>query len=148
MVPGSFGCGVAVLAAMAILAPSRAARSAIASPMPREAPEMKTVLPAKLVMLAPVSAAAYALASSAQAGCATMRDAVRGEGRKHEHTPTGTDRDGLRPAGHHAGAAGQEERAHDTDVPGAGAGSGAGQRRSVHTRGAAGCRRRRFLRRQ
>src|SRR5215470_7093321 len=46
MVPGSLGCGVSVLAAMAILAPSRAARSAMASPMPREAPVMKSVRPA------------------------------------------------------------------------------------------------------
>src|SRR5437588_337249 len=45
MVPSSFGCGVAVLAAMAMLAPSRAARSAIASPMPRDAPVMNSVLP-------------------------------------------------------------------------------------------------------
>src|SRR5271155_6072281 len=45
MVPLSFGCGVAVLAAMAILAPSRAARSAIARPMPREAPVMNSVFP-------------------------------------------------------------------------------------------------------
>ncbi len=43
IVPGSFGCGVSVLAAMAMLAPSRAARSAIASPMPRDAPVMKRV---------------------------------------------------------------------------------------------------------
>ena len=35
MVPFSFGCGSAVLAAIATLAPSRAARSAIARPMPR-----------------------------------------------------------------------------------------------------------------
>src|ERR1700690_3204830 len=46
MVPSSFGCGSAVLAARAILAPSRAARSAIASPMPREAPVMNRVFPA------------------------------------------------------------------------------------------------------
>src|ERR1700726_5114318 len=46
MVPCNFGCGSAVFAAMAILAPSRAARSAIASPMPREAPVMKRVFPA------------------------------------------------------------------------------------------------------
>src|SRR5262245_10666582 len=45
IVPSSLGCGVSVLAAIAILAPSRAARSAIASPMPREAPVMKRVLP-------------------------------------------------------------------------------------------------------
>src|SRR5437868_190588 len=45
MVPLSFGCGSAVLAAIATLAPSRAARSAIASPMPRLAPEMNSVLP-------------------------------------------------------------------------------------------------------
>src|SRR5580704_15988520 len=46
MVPASLGCGSAVFAAMAILAPSRAARSAIARPMPREAPVMNWVLPA------------------------------------------------------------------------------------------------------
>src|SRR5580704_13347040 len=46
MVPCSLGCGSAVFAAMAILAPSRAARSAIARPMPREAPVMNRVLPA------------------------------------------------------------------------------------------------------
>ena len=40
------------MAATAMLAPSRAARSAIASPMPREAPDMKRVLPAKFVMRA------------------------------------------------------------------------------------------------
>src|SRR5262245_5885295 len=45
MVPGSLGCGVSVLAAMTMLAPSRAARSAMASPMPREAPVMKSVRP-------------------------------------------------------------------------------------------------------
>src|SRR5262245_32058877 len=45
MVPGSFGCGVSVLAAIAMLAPSRAARSAIASPMPREAPVTNSVFP-------------------------------------------------------------------------------------------------------
>ena len=45
MVPGSLGCGVSVLAATAMLAPSRAARKAIASPMPREAPVMNSVLP-------------------------------------------------------------------------------------------------------
>jgi hypothetical protein len=39
-VPGSFGFGTSLLAAIAMLAPSRAARSAIALPMPREAPVM------------------------------------------------------------------------------------------------------------
>ena len=45
MVPGSVGCGSEVLAAKATLAPSRAARSAIARPMPREPPLMNRVLP-------------------------------------------------------------------------------------------------------
>src|SRR5262249_31464882 len=45
MVPGSLGWGVSVFAAIATLAPWRAARSATASPMPREAPVMKRVLP-------------------------------------------------------------------------------------------------------
>lgn len=41
--PGSFGWGSAVLAAITIFAPSRAAFKAIAFPMPREAPVMKIV---------------------------------------------------------------------------------------------------------
>ena len=45
IVPGSFGCGSTVFAAIATLAPSRAARSAIARPMPREPPVMNSVLP-------------------------------------------------------------------------------------------------------
>src|SRR6185437_13211841 len=45
MVPSSFGLGSDVLAAMATLAPSFAARLAIANPMPRLAPVMKRVLP-------------------------------------------------------------------------------------------------------
>src|ERR1700680_1059369 len=45
MVPFSFGCGSAVFAARATLAPSRAARSAIASPMPRLPPDTHSVLP-------------------------------------------------------------------------------------------------------
>src|SRR5215469_3127140 len=53
MVPGSFGWGSAVLAAMAMLAPSRAARSAIASPMPRLAPVMNSVLPDRLTAPSP-----------------------------------------------------------------------------------------------
>ena len=47
IVPGSLGWTSVVFAAMATLAPSRAARSAIASPMPRLAPVMKSVLPAR-----------------------------------------------------------------------------------------------------
>src|SRR5256885_14857737 len=45
MVPLSLGCGSAVFASIATLAPSRAARNAMASPMPRLAPEMNKVLP-------------------------------------------------------------------------------------------------------
>ncbi|MEA3221183.1 MAG: hypothetical protein OZX49_02302 [Immundisolibacter sp.] len=48
MVPGSLGCGWLVLAAMTMLAPSSAARSAIALPMPRLAPVMKSVFPYRL----------------------------------------------------------------------------------------------------
>src|ERR1700761_5066482 len=48
MVPGRCLCGSAVLAAMATLAPSRAARRAIARPMPRLAPVTNRVLPARL----------------------------------------------------------------------------------------------------
>src|SRR6478609_3418373 len=47
MVPSSFGCGSAVLAAIAMFAPSAAAFSAMARPMPREAPVMNSVLPCK-----------------------------------------------------------------------------------------------------
>ncbi len=49
MVPGSFGCGSAVLASSATLAPSRAARTAMASPIPRLPPDMMMVLPANVV---------------------------------------------------------------------------------------------------
>ena len=44
-VPSSLGCGSAVLAISAMLAPSAAARLAIASPIPRLAPEMNMVFP-------------------------------------------------------------------------------------------------------
>src|SRR5215212_4087438 len=47
MVPGNFGCGSSVLATSATLAPSRAARTAIANPTPRLPPDMKIVLPAR-----------------------------------------------------------------------------------------------------
>src|SRR4030088_872798 len=53
MVPLSFGCGSAVSAASATLAPSRAARSAIASPMPRLPPDTNSVLPLSDVMSPP-----------------------------------------------------------------------------------------------
>lgn len=43
MVPGNFGCGSAVLAAITTLAPSLATFKAIAFPIPRLAPVMKTV---------------------------------------------------------------------------------------------------------
>lgn len=45
MVPGSLGCVSAVLAAITTLAPSRAAFSAMALPMPRLAPVMNRVEP-------------------------------------------------------------------------------------------------------
>ena len=48
-VPGSFGCGSAVLAISATFAPSCAARSAICSPIPRLAPEMNSVLSLRLM---------------------------------------------------------------------------------------------------
>src|SRR5262249_3680709 len=43
MVPGNLGCGLSVFAAITMLAPSRAARNAIARPMPRDAPVMNRV---------------------------------------------------------------------------------------------------------
>src|SRR5580700_8856504 len=59
-VPSSLGCGSAVLAISATLAPSRAARSAMARPMPRLPPEMNKVLPASVIdaSLEPVRAVA------------------------------------------------------------------------------------------
>src|SRR5262249_56815349 len=53
MVPWSLGWAWVVLAAMAMLAPSFAARSAIALPMPRLAPLMNKVLPLSVVTLSP-----------------------------------------------------------------------------------------------
>src|SRR3981081_724227 len=53
MVPLSFGCGSAVFAAIATLAPSRAARNAIASPIPRLPPDTNSVLPLSDVMFPP-----------------------------------------------------------------------------------------------
>src|SRR5690242_21377441 len=50
MVPGSLGCGSVVLPVTTMLAPSRAARSAIARPMPRLVPVMNRVLPARVGM--------------------------------------------------------------------------------------------------
>ncbi|MFC5124852.1 hypothetical protein ACFPRL_16155 [Pseudoclavibacter helvolus] len=45
--PGSFGCGSPVLASNTTFAPSRAARLAIASPMPRLPPDMMMVFPSR-----------------------------------------------------------------------------------------------------
>src|SRR5215208_5912314 len=55
MVPGRFGCSSALLAIRATLAPSRAARRAIANPTPRLPPDMKIVLPSRGVELLPVA---------------------------------------------------------------------------------------------
>src|SRR5471030_591529 len=56
MVPLSRRCGSAVLAAIATLAPSRAARNAIASPMPRLPPDTNSVLPlSDVIRRTPVS---------------------------------------------------------------------------------------------
>src|SRR6202044_367339 len=68
MVPASFGWGSAVFAAIAILAPSRAARSAIASPMPREAPVMNRVLPAS-----DIAASLFARQESGERGARFVR---------------------------------------------------------------------------
>ena len=51
MVPGSFGCGSAVLAAITTLAPSFATFNAIAFPIPRLAPVIKTVRPANFLQI-------------------------------------------------------------------------------------------------
>src|SRR5512135_948724 len=55
MVPGSLGWGSAVLAAIAMFAPSAAARTAMARPIPRDAPVMNTVLPASVPGTSPPS---------------------------------------------------------------------------------------------
>lgn len=49
MVPGSLGWATAVLAAMTMLAPSLAAFRAMALPMPRLPPVMKSVQPANFL---------------------------------------------------------------------------------------------------
>ena len=46
IVPSSLGCGSSVLAMMATLAPSLAARSAIDKPMPRLPPDITSTFPA------------------------------------------------------------------------------------------------------
>src|SRR3982074_819046 len=53
MVPLSFGCGLAVFAASVTLAPSRAARNAIESPMPRLPPDTNSVLPLSDIIVPP-----------------------------------------------------------------------------------------------
>src|SRR5919112_350617 len=73
MVPGSFGCGSAVLAATTMLAPSRAARSAMARPMPREAPVTNRVLPERLIV--------WLLAELAEVGRAALGEGGEGLGR-------------------------------------------------------------------
>src|SRR6185295_5727628 len=50
MVPSSLGWACVVFEAMAMLAPSRAALSAMARPMPRLAPVMNRVLPASVAI--------------------------------------------------------------------------------------------------
>ena len=79
MVPFSFGCGSAVLAAIATLAPSRAARSAIASPMPRLPPETNSVLPLSDVIVASLAVSSADCASGAYCPAASA-PRVRGSG--------------------------------------------------------------------
>ena len=50
MIAAAWGWHVGLFAAITTLAPSRAARKAIASPMPREAPVMNRVLPLSVLM--------------------------------------------------------------------------------------------------
>src|SRR5882757_8032747 len=90
MVPFSLGCGSAVLAAIATLAPSRAARSAIASPMPRLAPEMNNVLPLRDVMgeLHLVQEIAVTRSSPLPKGEVDAKRRVRGYGLTIDRTPS------------------------------------------------------------
>jgi hypothetical protein len=65
IVPGKDGCGSDVLAAMAMLAPSQAARSAMARPIPREPPLIKIVLPASVLLIAnPRVTSSFAVSAS------------------------------------------------------------------------------------
>lgn len=48
--PGNFGCGSAVLAAIITLAPSLAHLNAIERPMPRDPPVINIVLPASCLI--------------------------------------------------------------------------------------------------
>src|SRR5215207_1356177 len=76
IVPGSLGCGSSVLAISATLAPSWAARSAIANPTPRLPPDMKIVLPSKGTET--LSVATYLLLPSRESAkftCKPRRDA-------------------------------------------------------------------------
>src|SRR5215212_9148107 len=71
MVPGRCLCGSAVLAATTTLAPSLAARRAMARPMPREAPVTKRVLPERLI----------GSSHLAEVGGAALREGGEGLGR-------------------------------------------------------------------
>src|SRR5471032_1664474 len=64
MVPSRRGSGSAVFAAITTFAPSRAALSAIASPIPRLPPEMKRVLPARLMVVSGILTQGYAYVGS------------------------------------------------------------------------------------
>src|SRR3954454_21083199 len=84
MVPGSFGCGSAVLASSATLAPSRAARRAIARPMPRLAPVMNSVLPASESAIG-----AFYRSRTAQVAWSPVTRAREGERRDSNPRPPG-----------------------------------------------------------
>src|SRR4051812_24130549 len=84
MVPGRRACGSAVLAAMATFAPSSAARSAIARPMPRDAPVMNNVLPARCFMATRTS---YLLASATPSRSARrLQNQTSYGGTDHDHS--------------------------------------------------------------
>ena len=78
------GAGSVVLAAMAMLAPSRAARRAMARPMPRLAPVMKSVFPLRVGMrrrtLSPRSRRAWARRSGRAVAGARPSSAARRRG--------------------------------------------------------------------
>src|ERR1700732_1983636 len=105
MVPLSFGCGSAVLAAIATLAPSRAARSAIASPIPRLAPDMNSVLPLSDVIGRPPVGGAVNPTPIPEAGNSALGVNVLLPGR-------------LRAAGSRVGSAEQSFRRHGDRIGG------------------------------
>src|SRR5664279_4093163 len=90
MVPLSRGCGSAVFAAIATLAPSRAARNAIASPMPRLPPDTNSVLPLRdVIEPAPVQSLVVNVLHLSKAKGSAPSLAASGSASIHPHAEFG-----------------------------------------------------------